>query len=317
VTPPASVDWSQQVRLAGLRRFAAAITLLNVLGHTWLGFEQSWAQPLVALATAYLLELGLEWIDAHANSRRARFAGGGLVGTVDFLLSAHITGLAVSMLMYANERLAPIAFAVAVAIASKHVLRVAINGRSRHFMNPSNFGITVTLLLFPWVGVAPPYQFTENVVGLVDWLLPALIIVSGSFINAMFTKRLPLVAAWLGGFALQAALRHLVFGVALVPALLPMTGLAFVLYTFYMVTDPATTPADVRGQVVFGASVAAAYGLLMSVHIVFGLFFSLTLVCAVRGLALWATALATQTAPVIVGDPKPPAARWRSDSPSR
>ena len=27
----------------------------------------------------------------------------------------------------------------------------------------------------------------------------------------------------------------------LVPSIVPMTGLAFVLYTFYMITDPATT----------------------------------------------------------------------------
>jgi hypothetical protein len=69
-----------------------------------------------------------------------------------------------------------------------------------------------------------------------------------------------------------------------------MTGLAFLLYTFYMVTDPATTPASVRGQVVFGLSVAAVYGLLMVSHVVFGLFFALTIVCSARGLGLWAQA---------------------------
>ena len=37
--------WYAQDRLGGLRRFAIAITVLNVLGHTWLGFEQSLAGP--------------------------------------------------------------------------------------------------------------------------------------------------------------------------------------------------------------------------------------------------------------------------------
>jgi hypothetical protein len=69
-----------------------------------------------------------------------------------------------------------------------------------------------------------------------------------------------------------------------------MTGLAFLLYTFYMVTDPATTPSSPRGQVAFGLSVAAVYGLLMVSHVVFGLFFALTIVCSVRGLGLRATA---------------------------
>jgi hypothetical protein len=44
----------RDLRLPALRRFAVAITLLNVFGHTVLGFEQSWAQPLAALVTAYL-----------------------------------------------------------------------------------------------------------------------------------------------------------------------------------------------------------------------------------------------------------------------
>ena len=61
-----------------------------------------------------------------------------------------------------------------------------------------------------------------------------------------------------------------------------MTGVAFILFTFYMVTDPATTPSGKPGQVAFGAGVAVAYGLLLTVHVVFGLFFALTIVCAMR-----------------------------------
>ena len=67
---------------------------------------------------------------------------------------------------------------------------------------------------------------------------------------------------------------------------MPMTGVAFLLYTFYMVTDPATTPAAPRYQVAFGLSVAAVYSILMAVHVVFGLFFSLSIVSAGRGIAL-------------------------------
>src|SRR5207249_1034402 len=152
---------------------------------------------------------------------------------VDFLLSAHISGLAVSMLLYANERLAVIAFAAGAAIASKAVLRVVVGAGSRHFLNPSNFGISLTLLLFPWVGIAPPYQFTENLYGAADWTLPAIIIASGTFLNARFTERLPLIAAWLSTFALQAFLRSASLGTPISAALLPMTGVAFILYTFY------------------------------------------------------------------------------------
>src|SRR4030095_3266459 len=243
-------------RLGGLRRFAVAITVLNILGHAFFGFEQSWAQPLVAVLTAYSVELLLELIDARCNRRTPRFSGGGLRKFVEFLLSAHITGLACAMLLYANERLGPVVFASVVAICSKCILRVPTERGTRHFFNPSNFGITVTLLVFSWVSVAPPYQFTENMTGVGDWILPAVIVCTGTFLNARFTRRLPLIAAWLGGFVAQAALRRLFLDIPFEAALVPMTGVAFILYTFYMVTDPATTPGRRWDQIVFGLSVA-------------------------------------------------------------
>jgi hypothetical protein len=53
------------------------------------------------------------------------------------------------------------------------------------------------------------------------------------------------------------------------------------------VTDPATTPEQPWYQMLFGASVAAVYGLLITLHVVFGLFFALTIVSTVRGCLLY------------------------------
>lgn len=280
-------NWEGMRRLGGLRRFAIAITVLNILGHTVFGFEQSWAQPLVAMATAYSLEIILELIDAWATNRPLKFLGGAR-NFIDFLLSAHISALAVSMLLYANDQLWAVAFAAAIAISSKLLFRAPVGSGTRHFFNPSNFGITVTLLFFSWVGIAQPYQFTEKLDAAGDWILPAIIVISGTFLNARFTRKLPLIAAWLGGFALQALIRSLIMGTPIVAALGPMTGVAFILFTFYMVTDPATSPTETKSQILFGVGMAAAYGILVATHIVFGLFFGLTLVCLVRGLGLYA-----------------------------
>jgi hypothetical protein len=294
----------RNLRLPALRRFALAISLLTVLGHTVLGFEQSWATPLVALLAAYGTEIALELLDAWRQGRAPRFAGRGSAGRqsrhsllvgggtapIDFLLSPHITGLAVAMLLYPGERLLPVAFAAAVAIASKHLFRVRAGGGARHFFNPSNFGITATLLAFPTVGINQPYMFTEKLNEVGSWILPLVLVAAGSFLNTRFTKKMPLVAGWLGGFVAQALLRHAAFGNIVSASLLPLTGVAFLLFTFYMVTDPATTPSSARGQVAFGAAVAAAYGALVALHVVFGLFFALTLVCAARGALLWAAA---------------------------
>jgi hypothetical protein len=201
------------------------------------------------------------------------------------------------MLLYSNEQILPMVFGTVVAIASKALFRVRVEPGRRHFLNPSNFGITATLLLFPFVGISPPYQFTENLHGWADWLLPVIIIASGSFLNAKLTRRIPLILSWLATFALQALLRSVFLDAELGAALNPMTGVAFLLFTFYMLTDPATTPTAPRMQILFGASVAALYGLLMLLHVVFGLFFALTIVCCVRGAALAIASLRRQPAP--------------------
>jgi hypothetical protein len=279
-------SWYDARRLGGLRRFALAITVFNVLGHTWFGFEQSWVQPFVGVGTAYLMEALLELLDCWTARRRPRFLGS-LRQFVDFFLAAHISGMACSMLLYSSERVGPVAFAAAMAIGSKHVLRMQVGPALRHVFNPSNLGIATTLLVFPWVGVTPPYHFTENLHGAGDWILPGFIVVSGTFLNARYTRRLPLIAAWLTGFAAQAVLRHWLLDASLAAALLPMTGVTFILFTFYMITDPPTTPASVPGQIAFGWTVAAAYGALMAAHVVFGLFFALALASSVRAALLF------------------------------
>lgn len=286
--------------LRALRTFAGAITALTVVGHLFLGFEQSWLQVLVAVATAYCVEVVLELVDSRARGEEPRWRR---APGLDWLLSAHITGLAVALLLYSSDRLLPFALAAGAGIASKRILRANWGGRERHFMNPSNLGISLTLILFPWVGIAPPYHFTEELVGLGDWALPAVIVVSGSMLNGRLTGRLPLVLAWISGFVLQAVARSIVTGTPLVAGLLPITGVAFILFTFYMVTDPSTTPSAPGDQVLFGLAVAIAYGLLMALHVVFGLFFGLTLVCALRGVRLHGLAWSRGRVAARVGAP--------------
>jgi hypothetical protein len=45
----------------------------NVLGHTKLGFEQSWATPVTAVLTAIAVSMLLDWVDARAKNRALRF----------------------------------------------------------------------------------------------------------------------------------------------------------------------------------------------------------------------------------------------------
>jgi hypothetical protein len=273
--------------ITALRRFAISISIFNIIGYTILGFEQPWTWPFVALATAYTAEIVLEIIGARVEGRTPRFLGNGFRGLMEFLFPAHITGLALNMLTYVNDQVLVMMFGVVVAVGAKWVLRAPVRGRMRHFMNPSNFGITVILLLIPWASIAPPYHFTEHVDTWVGWLIVAIILISGTILNAKLTGRMWLIGAWLITFALQAIVRGLVFDTAIPGALGMMTGVAFVLFTNYMVTDPGTTPSKPASQVAFGAGIALMYGFFMVAHIAYGLFLATATVCLIRGAFLW------------------------------
>ena len=54
-----------------------------------------------------------------------------------------------------------------------------------------------------------------------------------------------------------------------------------------MVTDPATTPCVPRGQLMFSTLVALIYGSLVTLQVVFGFFFALTVVSLARGITLY------------------------------
>jgi hypothetical protein len=289
-TPP-RID-RRDPRYLALRNFALAISAFNILGYSVLGFEQPWAWPLLALLVGYTAEIGLEWVSAYAQQRRPAFLGNGLWGLYTFLLPTHITALAVNMLLYANDRFWPVAFGVFVAVGQKTVLRAPIKGRMRHFMNPSNFGITITLLAFgSWVSIAPPYEFTENIPDVFRLLVPMVVITAGTVLNAQLTKKVPLIVGWVGSFVIQALIRHYVWDVALWSALAVVTGVAFVLFTNYMVTDPGTSPMSGWAQFMFGSSVGVVYGVLMLFNVVYTLFFAVSIVCLARGLYWWGRTL--------------------------
>jgi len=276
-----------KLRFFALWYFTILLSLWTIAGHVFLGFEQSYAHPLSGVAAACAAQFLLEWVDARSHGRAPRYTGS-LTNLLHFLPPAIIPGLACAMLIYPNERLSPVIFAAVLSIASKVVLRAPIGeGKTQHIFNPSNLGITITLLCLPSVGLAPPYQFTENVTGIANWIIPGIILATGIFMHAKFTGRLPLVLAWLTGFALQGLTRAAVFGIPWRVPFVPMTSAAFILFTLYMIPDPATTPLAPRRQVLFGLAIAALYGMLFVLHVVFGLFIALASVSLCRGIGLY------------------------------
>lgn len=271
----------------GLRISATLATVFTILGHTVLGFEQSWAQMFVALATGYTCALLFEWVDSRANDAVPGFAGGGPRKFVDFLLSAHMTAITLSFLIYVNQRLWIMALAVTLAIGSKYVLRVPQNGRLQHFMNPSNFAIAVVLATYQWTGILP-WAYTEGIEGALVWIVPLIIVALGLRLNLLFTGRLPTITAWLGTFIALAFVRAWFQNKGVSAELVVLTGVPMVLFTLYMITDPQTSPSRLLSQILFGAGVAVAYSVLLLLHVNFTMFYSVTAICSIRGLwLLW------------------------------
>ncbi|MFY1636731.1 enediyne biosynthesis protein [Solwaraspora sp. WMMB335] len=287
-TPPVPAAKEPDRRYLALRNFAISISVFNIFGYTLLGFEQPWLWPILAVLVGYATELVFETFSARMHGRAPRYTGRGGRGLYEFLLPAHITALACNMLLYANDMFLPIAFAVIVGVTGKYIFQAPVYGRMRHYMNPSNLGITAALVCFgSWISIAPPYQFTEGANTFFRIMIPIIIVTAGTVINALLTRKVALIVGWLGGFAIQAFLRHWIWDVALFSALGVMTGVAFVLFTNYMISDPGTTPVKPIHQFMFGSSVAMVYGALMLANVVYTLFFAVVVVCGARGIYWW------------------------------
>jgi hypothetical protein len=211
-----------------------------------------------------------------------------------------MTAITLSFLLYFNQRMWMMAFAVALAVGSKYVLRVPQNGRLQHFMNPSNFAIAMVLVFYQWTGVLP-WAFTVNLHGVFDWLVPLIIVGLGMRLNLLFTGRLPAIGAWLVTFVTLGVLRAWYHQGPVFAELVILTGIPMVLFTFYMITDPQTSPSRFQSQLLYGSGIAVMYSVLLLLHVQYTMFYSVTVVCSVRGLWLAASSLrAPQAQPVPV-----------------
>jgi enediyne biosynthesis protein E5 len=165
--------------------------------------------------------------------------------------SALISGLSLCLLLRTNSAALAVAAAV-VTVASKFVLRV----RGKHVFNPTNFGIVALMLATGGAGGAV-------------WVSP------GQWGSAAFFGFL---IACLGGLVVNRAARSdvtyaflafylaVLFGRALwlgQPMAIPLHQVengAFLIFTFFMISDPKTTPDSRAGRVLFALLVALGAG---------------------------------------------------------
>jgi enediyne biosynthesis protein E5 len=187
--------------------------------------------------------------------------------------SALISGLSLCLLLRTNS-LWLAGAAAAVAIASKFVIRI----KGKHLFNPTNAGIVLMILATGQVWVSPGQW------GSVAFFAFLMACLGGLVVNRAARSDV----TW----AFMAAYMTLVFGRSAwlgEPLAIPLHRLengALLLFTFFMISDPKTTPDSRAGRMVFALAVATG-----AWYVQFHLF-------RTNGL-LWALAIASLTVPVI------------------
>jgi enediyne biosynthesis protein E5 len=157
--------------------------------------------------------------------------------------SALISGLSLCLLLR-TDRPALAALAGCVAVASKFVLRVD----GKHVFNPTNFGITLLLALGAPVWVSPGQW------GNVAFFAFLMACLGGLVVNR--AARGDVTLAFLGAWAAILFGRALWLGQRIAIPLHQLESGALLLFAFFMISDPRTTPRSRIGRLLFAALVA-------------------------------------------------------------
>ena len=211
----------------------AVLAALLIYGVGWLGFDTAGREITLLLGTALITQfLCGKFFSVSAFDPR----------------SALISGLSLCLLLRTNSTLLLILTAV-ITIASKFVVK----WNHKHIFNPTNFGIVAMLALNGEVWVSPAQWGSKLYFGFLMACLGGMVVhralrsdVSYAFIFS-YAAILFGRAYWLGD-PLAIPLKQLQSG-------------ALLLFTFFMISDPKTTPDSRAGRILFALLVAggAAY----------------------------------------------------------
>lgn len=182
--------------------------------------------------------------------------------------SALITSFSLTLLLRVPHAGWAIAAAV-VAIASKFLIR----HRGKHVFNPANFAITLALLA--GVGWVAPGQW--GAVALFALVLGG----AGVFVTAR-SERFDITLAFLASYGALLFGRALWLGDPLTIPLHALQSGAVVLFAFFMISDPKTTPNSRAGRIAFAVLVAlVTFGIRFTLYRSDGIMWAL---CAVSPL---------------------------------
>lgn len=205
----------------------AALSLLLLYGMAHLGFDVSPARAALIVGSA----LATQWIGS-------RFA----------LLrfdpkSALISALSLCLLLRSNSTWLLVAGAV-IAVGSKFVVRI----RGKHVFNPTNGALVALMLMTDRVWVSPGQW------GNVTFFAFLITCLGGLVVNR--ASRSDVTYAFIVFYCALMFGRSLYLGEPMTIPLHRLENGALLLFTFFMISDPKTTPDARSGRIAFAALVA-------------------------------------------------------------
>jgi Na+-transporting NADH:ubiquinone oxidoreductase subunit NqrB len=208
------------------------LAALLVYGMGWLDFDITPTRAALILATALVTQR----ICDRLNGSNAPFASTSR--------SALISGLSLCLLLRSNSH-ALACLAAVIAIASKFVIKI----RGKHVFNPTDGAIVALLLVTKHVWVSPGQWGTAA-------FFAFLMACAGSLVVTR-AARADVSLAFIAAFSALVIGRSLYLGEPLALPLHRLESGAFLLFSFFMMSDPKTTPDSRAARMVFATLVAA------------------------------------------------------------
>ena len=200
---------------------------LVTFGVTALGLGIYWQNAVVIILIAQLTQLaGARWSGSSFDPR-----------------SALITALSLTLLLR-TESLLLAACAALIAIGSKFVIRFD----GKHIFNPANVAI-VTLMLATDSAWISSGQWGNAAIG-------ALALASLGLLVLTRAKRAETTIAFLAAYGGLLMARTWWLGDPLAISLHHLQNGALLIFAFFMISDPRTTPNSAAGRIFYGSLVA-------------------------------------------------------------
>lgn len=157
--------------------------------------------------------------------------------------SCLISGLSLCLLLRTGSPTIAVLCAI-ITISSKFILRF----NDKHIFNPTNFGLVVIMLIFDNAWVSPGQWGNAATLG--------FFIACFGFLVVNRAARSDVTWAFLTFYSLLIFIRALWLGDPLSIPLHQLQNGAFLIFTFFMISDPKTTPDSRPGRIIFALLVA-------------------------------------------------------------